>query len=256
MASFTDIEVNGQRTRLLRGGSGEAVIVLHGWGGRIESMTPVISCLQAHFDVVAFDLPGFGEAPVPADTWGTPEYAGFVRDLLGHLSIDRAMFVGHSYGAKTSLYLAAVEPKVVSRLVACGSSGLRRPPSMRARVTRAASRGARVVGRVGGPGRALRDAVYERIASSDYRDAGPMRPILVRVVNEDLSELLPRIEVPTLLVWGSADDAVPLSLARTMERLIPDAGLVVFEGAGHFAYLDEPDRFCRITRHFFGSPVS
>ncbi len=77
-----------------------------------------------------------------------------------------------------------------------------------------------------------------------------MRPIMVKVVNEDLANLLPRIKAPTLLVWGSGDDAVPVAHARKMESLIPDAGLVLFEGAGHFAYLDEPDRFCRIAHHF------
>ena len=115
---------------------------------------------------------------------------------------------------------------------------------------RAVSRGARAAGRLGGPGAALRDALYRRIASEDYRNAGPLRPTFVKVVNEDLTELLPRVSAPTLLVWGTNDDAVPVAHARTMERAIPDAGLVLFEGAGHFAYLDEPDRFCRVVRHF------
>jgi pimeloyl-ACP methyl ester carboxylesterase len=83
-----------------------------------------------------------------------------------------------------------------------------------------------------------------------------LRAILVKVVNEDLTELLPRVAAPTLLVWGGADDAVPLSHARRMAGLIPDAGLVTFDGAGHFAYLDDPARFCRVVRHFFGAPLS
>ncbi|MDQ4065918.1 MAG: alpha/beta fold hydrolase, partial [Actinomycetota bacterium] len=115
---------------------------------------------------------------------------------------------------------------------------------------------ARAAGRFGGPGRALRDAAYRRLASTDYRDAGPMRPILVKVVNEDLTRMLPSVKAPTLLVWGSNDDAVPLAHARKMEALIPDAGLVVFEGAGHFAYLDQSDRFCKVARHFLGAPSS
>ena len=77
-----------------------------------------------------------------------------------------------------------------------------------------------------------------------------MRPILVKVVNEDIGHLLSNIAAPTLLVWGSEDDAAPLAHGRRMEELIPDAGLVTFEGAGHFAYLDQPDRFCTIVRHF------
>ncbi|MGH2807212.1 MAG: alpha/beta fold hydrolase, partial [Actinomycetota bacterium] len=80
----------------------------------------------------------------------------------------------------------------------------------------------------------------------------PMRPILVKVVNEDYETLLPRVSSSTLLIWGSEDDAAPLTHGQKMEKLIGDAGLVVFEGAGHFAYLDDSDRFCRIARVFFG----
>jgi pimeloyl-ACP methyl ester carboxylesterase len=246
------IEVGGQRARILDTGGGSPVVVLHGWGGRIESMAPAISCLSATHRVIALDLPGFGESPVPAGVWGTPDYSAFVRDVVKELGVERAHFVGHSYGAKTSLYLAATDERLIDKLVLVGSSGLKSPPSNKVRVRRMASQVARTAGRIGGPGTKLRDAVYRRIQSEDYRDAGDMRPILVRVVNEDLAPFLPRIKAPTLLVWGSEDDAVPLAHARRMEQAIPDAGLVVFEGAGHFAYLDEPDRFCRVVQHFLG----
>ena len=249
------LTVGGQRVRLLDSGTGDPVVVLHGWGGRIESVNPIIDCLSSHFRVVSVDLPGFGESPVPAGVWGTPDYATFLRDLLADLGVDRAHFVGHSFGAKISFYLAATVPALVEKVVLAGSPGLRTPPSGAARAKRAASRTARVVGRLGPPGRAIRDRAYKAIASQDYLDAGPMRPIMVRVVNEDYKDLLPRIDVPTLLIWGSADDAAPIEHGKMMEHLIPDAGLVVFEGAGHFSYLDEPQRFCRIVRHFFGAPI-
>jgi pimeloyl-ACP methyl ester carboxylesterase len=252
----TEVLVEGQRARVLTAGRGDDVVVLHGWGGRIESMAPTISCLAQAFRVTALDLPGFGESPVPETAWGTPEYAAFVAGAVGKLGIDRARFVGHSYGAKTSLYLAATRPELVERLVAVGSSGLRRAPSFGTRVKRGVSRTGRALGRLGAPGRSARDAIYRRIASSDYLEAGALRPILVKVVNEDLSDLLPRIQAPTLLVWGTKDDAVPVAHARRMESLIADSGLVLFEGAGHFAYLDEPERFCAIVRHFFGRPLS
>ena len=247
------VEVGGQKARVVERGSGWPVVVLHGWGGRIESMTPVIDCLSSSFRVLALDLPGFGESPLPTGAWGTADYASYVRDVLAQRGVTRAHFVGHSYGAKTSLYLAATVPALVDKLVLQGSSGLRTPPSLQARVKRGVSKTARVVGRAGAPGQRVRDAVYKRIQSQDYRDAGELRPILVKVVNEDLAPLLPRVQASTLLVWGSNDDAVPLKHAHTMEQQIPDAGLVVFEGGGHFAYLDEPDRFCVVVRHFLGT---
>lgn len=247
------IQIGSQKARVRVTGSGDPVVVLHGWGGRIESMRPVTDCLARSFRTIAIDLPGFGESPLPTGVWGTEDYGVFVRDVLAQLGVTRAHFVGHSYGAKTSLYLAATHPQLVDKLVLQASSGLRTAPSFKARARRTASKAARAAGKLGDPGARLRDAVYRRIQSSDYRDAGALRPILVKVVNEDFQGLLPRIKASTLLVWGSDDDAVPLSHARTMEANIPDAGLVVFSGAGHFAYLDEPDRFCVVVRHFLGA---
>jgi pimeloyl-ACP methyl ester carboxylesterase len=255
-SEFRYVEAGGHKTRLFGAGSGAPVVVLHGWGGRIESMAPVSACLAAAFRVVALDLPGFGESPVPNGVWGTPDYAEYVHDVLAAEGIERARFVGHSFGAKTSLYLAATRPELVEKLVLVGSPGLRTPPSPGVRAKRLVSRGARIAGLLGPPGKAVRGAVYKRIASQDYKDAGPLRPILVKVVNEDLSALLYHVASPCLLVWGTNDDAVPIAHARRMERIIPDAGLVEFDGAGHFAYLDEPERFCRIVRHFFGAPLS
>jgi pimeloyl-ACP methyl ester carboxylesterase len=249
--TFQTIQVGGHATRLLDIGAGPPIVVLHGWGGRIESMGPVYRCLADRARVICIDLPGFGDSPAPSGTWGTADYSAYVRDLLVDLGIATAGFVGHSFGAKTALYLAATHPSSVDKLVVVGSSGIRAAPTLKARVRRTASRVARATGRLGAPGRAVRDRAYRRLASQDYRDAGPLRPTFVKVVNEDLSSLLPLVKSPTLLVWGSNDDAVPIVHARKMESLIPDAGLVIFEGAGHFAYLDEPDRFCRVVRHFF-----
>ena len=213
-------------------------------------MTPVLDCLRDSFRVVAVDLPGFGESPVPGAVWGTGDYASFIRALMATMEIPRAHFVGHSFGAKTSLCLAATEPEAVARMILVGSSGLRSAPSLKTRLKRGVSKTARAAGALGPPGRALKEAAYKRLASADYRNSGPMRPILVKVVNEDLGHLLGDIKASTLLVWGTKDDAVPVAHARRMEAEIPDAGLVLFEGAGHFAYLDEPDRFCRVARHF------
>ena len=87
--------------------------------------------------------------------------------------------------------------------------------------------------------------------SADYRAvSGVMRGTLVRIVNEDLRRLLPKLHLPVLLIWGDQDTEAPIEDGRVMERLIPDAGLVVFEGAGHYAYLEQPARFCRIVEVF------
>jgi pimeloyl-ACP methyl ester carboxylesterase len=77
-----------------------------------------------------------------------------------------------------------------------------------------------------------------------------MRGTFRRLIAMDLSDRLPRIKATTLLVWGEEDEDTPLWMAHRMEELIPDAGLAVFEGAGHYSYADDPVRFGSVARLF------
>lgn len=98
------------------------------------------------------------------------------------------------------------------------------------------------------------EAMRAARGSSDYNNATPMmRRILSRIVNEDLKHLMPQIKAPTLLIWGENDTATPLADAKTMERLIPDAGLVSFPGCGHYSFLDNPSQFSAVLRSFLNS---
>jgi pimeloyl-ACP methyl ester carboxylesterase len=99
----------------------------------------------------------------------------------------------------------------------------------------------------------VRAAIIRRTASEEYLNAGPLRGTFVRVVNEDLRDHLPRISVPTLLIWGAQDQDTPLADGKLMESLIPDAGLVVFDHAGHYSYVDAANAFARVVRHFLGA---
>ena len=90
-----------------------------------------------------------------------------------------------------------------------------------------------------------------RVASRDYLEASEaMRGTFRLVIAADLRDRMPRIGAPTLLVWGERDDDTPLWMGQEMERLIPDAGLVVLEGAGHYSYADSPGQFAAVARRF------
>ena len=82
-----------------------------------------------------------------------------------------------------------------------------------------------------------------------------MRAILSKCVNEDLCHLMPRIKASTLLFWGENDTATPLSDAKRMEKLIPDAGLVTVAGAGHFSFLENPVLFERVLKSFLANDM-
>jgi pimeloyl-ACP methyl ester carboxylesterase len=110
----------------------------------------------------------------------------------------------------------------------------------------------RAVAAVGGaPGRRLQERMRARVASRDYLEASEaMRGTFRAVISADLSDRLARIAAPTLLVWGEEDDDTPLWMAKRMEALIPDAGLVVLDGAGHYSYADSPGQFRAVARRF------
>jgi pimeloyl-ACP methyl ester carboxylesterase len=237
------------------GGHGPPVLLLHGWGGAIESFTPVLDDLHRSYTVAAFDLPGFGQSSLPPSAWGSADYAHLTLKVMEHLKLDRPHLIGHSFGGQVSIRLAATAPERAGKLVLVCSAGIRTPPALATRLKRMAARlGKSLAAHGGWIGEKLRAEIYRRVQSQDYANAGPLRPTLVRVLTEDLTPLLPMIQSPTLLVWGAQDRDVPLSAAQVMARLIPSAQLVVFENAGHFVYLDQFNRFRLLVGRFLREP--
>jgi pimeloyl-ACP methyl ester carboxylesterase len=248
-------EIDGLKVRHASEGSGPPVLVLHGWGASIETVASIVSSLAPVANVHALDLPGFGSSDPPPAAWGVQDYCDFVLRFIDVLRIERPLAViGHSNGGRVAIAIASCRPEIVSRMILIDSAGIR--PSRGFTYYRKvgmAKAGKHAARWLGPPGRRLRELLVGRAASADYAAASPqMRPTLVKLVNSDLREMLPRVATPTLLIWGEQDTATPLSDGELMERLIPDAGLVVFEGAGHYSYLEQPARFAKIARHFIG----
>ncbi|MGN6372492.1 MAG: alpha/beta fold hydrolase [Solirubrobacteraceae bacterium] len=251
------LDVAGLRTRCLVRGSGPPLLLLHGWGASIEAVFPIVTGLESVATVYALDLPGFGQTALPPEPWGVEEYQSFVAAFMDAFGIERPAILGHSNGGRIAIRMASTEPQRASKLVLVDSAGIRPKRTLRwyrrVAIAKVGKYAARFLGR---PGERLRERLVSRAGSTDYLQAGAMQPTLVRLVNSDLREHLPRIGVPTLLIWGSEDTDTPLSAAREMEKLVPDAGLVVLEGAGHFSYLDQPNRFSTIVRHFLAPGVA
>ena len=166
-------------------------------------------------------------------------------------------FFGHSLGGRIGLILAAEHPQRFAKMALSNSAGIRQQPTMRQRfrlrVYHKFRHGLEAMGAKAAAGR-LRLLYNNRYGSPDYQNASPvMRQTLIQVVNEDLLPYAARVSVPTILVWGDADQETPLWMGRTLEATIPDAALIVHEGAGHYAYLDFPDKTAAIMDALFRS---
>ncbi len=247
------IRIDGLETHYRDEGKGDPLILLHGWGASCQSFVGVVADLGDRFRCLAVDLPGFGWSQPPPAAWGTREYAAHVVRLQAALGIERCACLGQSCGGRVAIRLAAEEPARIARLVLVASAGIR------------AARGVRYYMRLGmtkvrtgvlslpvwGPaGRRILARRLERVGSRDYRTAGAMRPTLVRLVNEDLAPVLPAIQAPTLILWGERDAEVPRRAMEILQAGIRGSRLVVFEGAGHFPFLDLPKDFCGVASAF------
>ncbi|GHV53493.1 alpha/beta hydrolase [Synergistales bacterium] len=240
-------------------GSGEAVVFLHGWGCSFSIFEPFLNILKSHRRVVALDLPGFGESGEPPHGWSLDEYADFTEGFLSRVGVKSAVMIGHSFGGRIIIKLASRKERRVkiTKAVLIGSAGVRPPRTLKKRARAAFYKLGRRVLSAGFIKRRFPDLLERwrlRTASADYRNASPiMRESLVKVVNEDLTPLLPSVPCPTLLIWGGGDTATPLSDGKTMERLIPDAGLVVYGGAGHYSFLERKAEVLAVLNSFLGT---
>ncbi len=239
-------------------GEGQPLVLFHGWGGQIDSFRPVIEHYAPLRKVYAVDLPGFGKSDRPPVPWGAQEYAQTMAAWFRAMGLENCDAMGHSHGGRVLICMASQYPQLFCRLVLVDSAGLipRRKPSYYAKVysykaMKAIARCRPVAAMLRKAGWDVEAAVKKRAGSQDFRDAdGVMRGTLVRVVNDNLRDCLPKIQAPTLCVWGREDTDTPVYMGEIMSREIPDAGLVVLENAGHFSYLDQFAQFVKITDVF------
>jgi len=259
-----DVIVAGHSIRLFYESSGEdeqtAVLLLHGWGSSAAHMRPIAEWLEGDCLVYNLDLPGHGQSPPPPEAWGVPEHAELVRCVAERLIDGPYTVVGHSNGGRIALYLASEEspPAYLARLALIGPSGIRRKRTVAFHLRRFAAAALKApFALLPGTLRTFsldwlrHSLIWRLLGSSDYRNLeGVMRDTFVKTVNCYLEERLPRIGIPVLLYRGDRDDSISAEQIAKMQALLPDAGLVIVEGAGHYAFLDRPDVVRASLRHF------
>ena len=220
------------------------VVLLHGWGQNIEMMKPIGDKLTDKYNVLIIDLPGFGLSDEPEHAWDLMEYVLCVRELIVSLKLKKVILVGHSFGGRISLVYASKYP--VYKLVCFGSpycSELKKLPL--------SSRIYKKIKNVTGL-KWLAEIIKKHVGSTDYKNASPvMRNVLVKTVNQNISEYAKKITAPTLLIWGSLDTAAPLYRAYELKDMIKDSAVIVYDGATHYAYLERLNQVIKVLRVFF-----
>ena len=242
-----------------RWGSGEEkILFLHGWGCTGAMMKSAADALAPNAQVMTIDFPGFGESDRPPEPWGVPEYAEAVRVLLQEEDFISCSVVAHSFGGRVAIWLASEYPDLIKKIVITGGAGIKKPQTeeskKRAEEFKRKKEFWERVKRIkllSSLAEKAEEKLRQRYGSADYNALDEeMRKTFVKVISLDLADRLPRIQQPTLLLWGDHDTETPLWMGQRMEREIPDAGLVILEGGTHFAYLEQAARFNTIIRQF------
>ncbi|HHY21888.1 MAG TPA: alpha/beta hydrolase [Bacilli bacterium] len=247
------VEIDGMKLHYKVDGEGQDVLLLHGWGANIQTFAPVHQFLSRQFRVFSIDFPGFGESDPPPEQWGVYDYTAFLDKFIKKIGITNPILVGHSFGGRVSIVYSSMYGPV-KKVILVDSAGIKPKRKLNYYLKVYFYKACKNILKLPILNRyqeSILTKVKGMLGSSDYKNAsGVMQQSLVKVVNEDLQHLMPKITVPTLLIWGENDEATPVSDGQMMEKLIPDAGLVVLKNAGHYAYLDKLNEFLVIIDKF------
>lgn len=262
------LKVGGQLVHIEQAGSGEPVILLHGFGASTYSWRNVMPALAASFRVIAIDLNGFGytQRPRTFESYTREGQADLVLRVMDGLGIRSAHLMGHSYGGGLSLFIASRYPERVRSLVLVDSSA---PTYANDRRSRAASLKPllglylrSIVLRPGTVRRALLHSFYddslvtpelvheyyERLRVEGVVDA--YHGLTAPTRNQPEPVELEKIRVPALIVWGAEDLLISVAAGRRAAERMPDAEFVVLEGVGHVPMEEKPEELVRLVLPF------
>ena len=217
-------------------GEGKEIVLLHGWGQNIEMMKFLGDRLKGRKIII--DFPGFGKSPEPNIAFSVIDYARLLNKLLVSLNVNKPILIGHSFGGRVSIKYASIFD--VERIVLFGSPCIRviKPLTIKQKIYNKTKH------------TFIGPLIRNMVASPDYKNASKiMRETLVKVVNEDLLNDAKKISVPTLLIWGDHDEAVPIELARKQAENMTNAAVIELKGS-HYAYLENLDYVSTIVNSF------
>ncbi len=257
----SSIEVGGLTFAFERRGDGPALVLLHGAMGDSREWAPQLDSLSDDFTVVAWDAPGCGGSFDPPADFGLAGYADCLAGFIGALGLDRPHVVGLSFGSSVALELFRRHPRVPRSLVLAsayagwaGSLGREAAEQRRELMLGYANRPADEVVREFST-TLFTDAVPEALVEAsievmkDFHPAG-VRAMANALADTDLREVLPLVDVPTLLIYGDVDQRSPVPVAEALHAGMPGSALVVLPGVGHMVNLEAPERFDAEVRRF------
>lgn len=238
-------------------GEGKPLILLHGWLASSETMKPLQQHLSRNFKVYNVDIIGFGKSELPDKPMNTNDFGDFLAKFIEQLNIENPILIGHSHGGRTVINYAGRKLGKINKIVLIDSAGIKPKRSINYYIKIYTYKIVKKILKLFPKNlERIREKVLNKFGSADYK-ASPeiLRKTMNIIINEDQKEIMKNINVPTLMIWGNKDTATPLNDAKQMEKLIPNSGIAVLEGTGHFSYLEKLPQCCIILDEFLKNDI-
>jgi pimeloyl-ACP methyl ester carboxylesterase len=273
-----EIELHGHRVAYRCAGEGPAIVLVHGITSTSATWELVMPYLATRFTVIAPDLLGHGQSAKPRGDYSLGAYASGVRDLMVSLGHESATFVGHSLGGGVVMQLAYQFPERCERLVLVDSGGLGRevnillraatlplselvlPLLVNTRLLGAGRSVGRLFGRLGLRAGTDMAELARGHASLEDPEARAAFVHTLRTIVDPLGQRVNASDrlylaenVPFMLIWGEHDPIIPVEHGILAHELVPSSRLELFQEAGHFPHIDEPQRFLDVLLDFIDS---
>ncbi len=233
----------------------KTLVIIPGWGGSHETWAKFIELAKPHFEnVVCIDLPCFGGNPCPKTPWGVEQYAEYVKRKIEKLPSKEIILLGHSFGGQVSSYLVAHNPTLCKKFILCAGAVFRPKRPIRRAFFWLVAKAGKLIFRlpiIEHIGVWAKKILYKSADSPDYsKTSGIQKQIFQKIIRQDLTPILPKISVPTLIVWGTFDKYVPLKDGKNAQKLIQNSQLEIILGAGHGIHLTHTEKLLQIIKNF------
>lgn len=230
------------------------LLILPGWGGTRQTWQQFIGIASKEINVVCLELPCFGHAPCPSVAWGVEEYANFVKLKIENLKIENCVLLGHSFGGQVATFLVANNPQICQKLILNGAAVFRKKISVKRMFLWLPGKLIKFTLKlpfIRKYDRVIKKILYQLIDSPDYAELdGIKREIFRRVTSQDVSQLLQKITVETLIVWGTRDTYIPLSFGKKIAENLPKARLEIIDGGKHGLHIQDPTNLWNVIKNF------
>ncbi len=236
-----EVLVDGKNINYEIQGRGEPMLLVHGWGGSTKSLRKLADFASKEYKTILIDLPGFGQSDNPDKSWGVEEYANIVIHFLEKLKIPAVNFIGHSFGGSLGIYIASHKPELIKNLILCNSAYKReQKTSSKAKTLKLYA--LKYVPFFHLFEKQLKHIVYRVFfPQSDLVKFPHLELNFRRIMTQDLTRFVSKIETQTLILWGQADTYTPVSYAHELHKLIKGSKIKIFPNIRHNLPLLYPD---------------